>query len=177
MRSVRPGSADGESTLELRPKIVWRLLSPAVAAGALVLFWGVWTSWQLWLTMAWLAGLAIGAQRSCIRVERGTVFRRGIFRWAKPLVLDNITDISLQRRWGRGDNPHVELSLKSRDGTTFSFEPRWWANADQLLHVVAVSASANVPDPPPRGLWKLNLDAKTRDRLAEHLGGHPAEPD
>ena len=95
-----------------------------------MLFWGAWTSWQIWLTMAWLTALAIGAQRSYIRVERGTIFRRGVVRWAKPLVLDNLTDISLQRRWGRGDNPHVELSLQSRDGTTFSFEPRWWTNAD-----------------------------------------------
>jgi hypothetical protein len=169
MRSVRPGLVDGKSVLELRPKIVWRLLSPTLAVGALVLGWGDWRSWQIWLTMAWLTALAIGAQRSYIRVEQGTIFRRGLFRWDKPLVLDSLIDISLQRRWGRGDNPHVELSLESRDGTCFSFQPRWWTNADQLLHIVAVAASANVPDPPPRGLWKLNLNAKTRERLAEHL--------
>ena len=169
MRRVRPEHLNGEPAFELRPKAVWRLLSPAPAVGVLALFWGDWTVWQMWLTMAWLTALAIGAQRGCIRVEQGRIFQRLVFRWGKPFLLDHLSEVSLRRKWDRGDNPHIELSMKSSDGTSFSFQPRWWTNADRLIHLVAVAASADVPDPPPRGLWRLDLDQRTRERLAGHL--------
>jgi ABC-type sugar transport system permease subunit len=152
--------------LELRPKLVWRVISPIVAVGVLLVLYPV--PWTAWLAVANFGLMALGAHRGYIRVEQGTIFRRGIIRWDKPFFLDELADVSLRRIWDRG-GWYVELELKSRDGTTFSFQPRWWTNAARLLHAVAVSASAHIPDEPRGSLWKLDLAAETQNRLAEHL--------
>jgi hypothetical protein len=155
--------------LELRPKLGWRLLSPALAAGSVVLFWGSWTSLRFWLPVVVMGAFAIEAQRSYIRVERGVIFRRGAVRWNEPFVLDDLVEITFQRRWGRGDDPHLELRLKSRGGLSFSFQPRWWSHADQLVRIAAAAAVDDTASGIPGHVWKLDLNAKTRERLIEYF--------
>ncbi len=165
---MRRDSVDDKSPLEMRPKVIWRFACPALAAGALVLLWGD-RSWQLWMATVWLAVLAFGAQRSFIRIEDRTIYRRGVVRWHEPFQLDDLTDVSLRREWTLGRNPRIELSLRSQDGASFSFQPRWWTNEGRLLHLVAVAASEEVSGPVPGRSWKLDLDAQTERRLARHL--------
>jgi len=49
------------------------------------------------------------------------------------------------------------------------FEPRWWIRSDQLLHIVAAAAVDDSSNKLAGHVWKINLDAKTRERLVDYL--------
>ena len=118
---------------------------------------------------AW-AGVAADAVRSRLRVEDHVLYRHGIRGWDHFVDLDRLTDVRLARVWEfKEPYPHLELHISDIDGHGATISLRWWTNWQPLLEAVAKAVSADSAGQRGAIVWTIDLDEKTRWRLASYL--------
>jgi len=160
--------AGGHAVVVMRPKLVWRVAAVAFACALLVLA-VAWSDWIVAATSILVTGTAIGSLRSFVCVEDWVIYRRTLLRWSEPMLLEKVTSVSLEPRWGPPLDRHVELWLHARDRTSMVFELRWWSNADALIRVVALAVADAVPDQPTQRQWSVELSSESQKRLSAFL--------
>jgi hypothetical protein len=152
----------------MRPRLVWRVLTPLLVAGCST---GAIASgeWEFWLCAAVWLFVSATSYREFVRVEDGVIYRREMFGWSEPFSVAAVSTVELRRVWG-GREPfkHVELCLVAGDARRMTFSLRWWNGVGQLLRMVAEVASEPVGDQLGRRQWRLDLDEETRRRLAPY---------
>jgi hypothetical protein len=153
----------------MRPRLVWRVLQPATAlaftAAAITL-----PCWQTWAGFAatWLE--TANGWREFARVEDDVIYRRGWWRWSKPLLLGSLVSVELHRVWGfREPYKHLELELVTIEGQRMSFSLRWWSRSDDLVRCIAAAAMDPAAYTPGRNLWRVRVDDETSKRLAAYI--------
>jgi hypothetical protein len=158
----------GHAVVVMRPKLVWRVIAP-VSATLVVVIAVVSSDWLLALIAIYPLGLAIASLRSYVRVEDWVIYRRMIFRWREPLLLEDLKAIAFEPWWGPGLDRHVELGLFTHGGTRMTIETRWWSNADALIRLIAFVACDEVGDRRSERRWNVDLNDESQKRLAAFL--------
>jgi|GEM_PF-4818783 len=148
-----------EDVLHVEPKLLWKWVGPLLPLGLAGFALSADAPSWFWLLVAYSCASAAGAWRSLIRIEAGVISRRGLLRWHREFVLGDLAEVTFQRRWGLPSfDPHLELTLRAHSGSVFSFQPRWWADADRLIRLVALATAGDTSDRPPptvdRATWK-----------------------
>lgn len=161
-------TVDLDAPLEMRPKVVWRVVNPAV--GVLFAVAGMASGGpRAWIGGLTFAVLGAAAFRGYIRVQDGVLYRRGTFRWHPPFALDDLTDVAIQRVWYSTIYPHLELRIFDSDRNVETVSLTWWSNWESLAAIVALTASEPTIEQPDHREWRLDLDHRTRRWLDPYL--------
>jgi hypothetical protein len=156
---------NGHAAVVMRPKLTWRVVAVSFA-GVLLVLAVAWSDWIVASLSIYATGMAIASLRSFARVEDWVVYRRTLFHWSEPMLLENVTSVSLEPRWGPPLDRHIELGLTARDGARMVFELRWWSNSEAFIRVVALAIRNTLPDQPTERQWSVDLSKESQKRLS-----------
>jgi hypothetical protein len=155
-------SGDPPPAVEMRPRPIYRYTAPLLALVWLGLVRDG-TALERFVVPVCLIGITFAAWREFTRLEDGVIYQRGVLRWRKPVILSEVTSVSLHYESDGRDLPHREMQLWWSHGVTY-VSMRWWSNAKPFLRAVMTELT----EPNPQGrrrIWKVEADAKTRSRL------------
>ncbi len=163
-----PGAAT-EVAFTMRIKLVWRIVFSTLAL-LLSIASIVAGHWQLWMCAAAAILLAACSLHDQISLEDGVVYRRYALTRAEPVVLAELTSVTLARVWEyREPYPHVVLLLDDGHRHPLAVSLRWWSDTDALTRVVASAVAASRSGEWAQRRWRLDLDRQTSRRLAAAL--------
>jgi hypothetical protein len=149
----------------LRPKVAWRLLLPPLFVAAVVVLAGgrdgdAVTWWKGWASLVFLGLGALASWRSRIELHPGTIYRRSLIGWTRPISAPDIEEVTLE--YEILGIPHRELTLNLYDKRGSTISLRWWSGWWQLIRWLTTYCT-RLED--GQQVWAVRTDAKTRDRL------------
>jgi hypothetical protein len=152
--------------VEMRPKLAWRLVLPAIAVASVVVATSIWVR-LVFLVV--LGGSAIAAWVDIVRVDAGEVDERGLLGWRRPLDLNDVVEVEFKYRIGFKDYPHRELWLETPDDHVWIISLRWWSHWRPFVAEVVQALSSAPTDGSYSRVWHVKADRATRSRLEDFL--------